>query len=412
MIEPLPSMQRSYEAPMSSHRSSEEHAPSDLAVGYHRIHPDASINYQMNRFSTGAPDMIAEMREVAPKIRDYAGYTREFLGLSEQALERGELLKAAYYLRSAEFFMFPGDQRKQAARGRFVRLMREHFGVAEDANHLVPYGSWSLSSYRFTLPAAQGAIVLFGGFDSYIEELFPILLYLRDAGFDVIGFEGPGQGAVLEGENLPMTPEWEKPVGAVLDYFQLKDVTLLGYSLGGCLAIRAAAHEPRVRRVVADDIFTDLFEISLRQAPTGARAILAALLRIGAASAVNALVERAMKRSLGVEWGVRQGMHVTGARSPYEYLKQTQRYRTDDVSHRIEQDVLLLAGAEDHYVPLRQLQDQIRSLTAARSLSARVFRRQESAQNHVHVGNVGLSLRVIAAWITEHQRKEVRATLP
>jgi alpha-beta hydrolase superfamily lysophospholipase len=63
--------------------------------------------------------------------------------------------------------------------------------------------------------------VLFGGFDSYIEELCAIQLYLHDFGFDVIAFEGPGQGAALEEQHLPMTPDWDKPVRAVLDYFQL-----------------------------------------------------------------------------------------------------------------------------------------------------------------------------------------------
>jgi hypothetical protein len=58
--------------------------------------------------------------------------------------------------------------------------------------------------------------------------------------------------------------------------------------------------------------------------------------------------------------------------------------------------VLLLAGAEDHYVPLRQLYDQIRWLTGARALTARLFTRHEQAHNRVHLGNIGLSLQVIA----------------
>jgi hypothetical protein len=37
---------------------------------------------------------------------------------------------------------------------------------------------------------------VFGGFDSYIEEFFPILLSFREKGWNVVAFEGPGQGAV------------------------------------------------------------------------------------------------------------------------------------------------------------------------------------------------------------------------
>jgi len=77
-------------------------------------------------------------------------------------------------------------------------LTRQYFGVSPEAHHRVPYGRARLSSYRFTNPVSRGTIELFGGFDSYIEELFAMQQYLCDAGFDVISFEGPGQGAVLE----------------------------------------------------------------------------------------------------------------------------------------------------------------------------------------------------------------------
>lgn len=55
-----------------------------LKTGYYNIHPDVSINYQMNRFSDGSEQMLNEMREVAPRIGNYADYTREFLALSER----------------------------------------------------------------------------------------------------------------------------------------------------------------------------------------------------------------------------------------------------------------------------------------------------------------------------------------
>jgi pimeloyl-ACP methyl ester carboxylesterase len=372
-------------------------------VGYHRIHSDVTLNYQMNRFSTGAPDMIAEMRAVAPKIRSYTDHIREFSALAQQALQKGEILKGAYYLRCAEFFMFPGDHRKEAARVEFISLMRQQFQVSDDTHHSIPYGAQKLSSYRFTGPSSRGTIVLFGGFDSNVEEWFPMQLYFRAAGFDVVTFEGPGQGAVLEVEHLPMTLEWDKPVRAVLDYFQLDDVTLMGISFGGCLVLRAAAFEPRVSRVVADDIFTDLLDVSLRQSPVAVRTTIGALISVKAEHLVNAMVERAMKRSLAVEWGVRQGMHILGASSPYEYFRRACRYQTRDVSPLVRQDVLLLAGAEDHYVPLRQFYSQIQTLTSVRSLTARLFTRAEAAQNHVHIGNIGLSLRVITDWIIERQ---------
>jgi hypothetical protein len=60
---------------------------------------------------------------------------------------------------------------------------------------------------------------------------------------------------------------------------------------------------------------------------------------------------------------------------------------------------LLLAGAEDHYVPLQQLWDQARMLTSARSITARVFTADEHAQAHCQVGNLPLVVRVMSDWI-------------
>jgi len=78
-----------------------------------------------------------------------------------------------------------------------------------------------------------------------------MMKFLAAHGYEVIGFEGPGQGAALRKYGLAFDIAWEKPVKAVLDYCDLDDVTLFGLSLGGWLCLRAAAFEPRIKRVIA-----------------------------------------------------------------------------------------------------------------------------------------------------------------
>ena len=51
-----------------------------------------------------------------------------------------------------------------------------------------------------------------------------------------------------------MDYEWGKPVKAVLDYFDLDNVTWLGISMGGWFCFRAAAFEPRINRVIASSV--------------------------------------------------------------------------------------------------------------------------------------------------------------
>jgi pimeloyl-ACP methyl ester carboxylesterase len=370
-----------------------------FAVGYHAIHPDLSVNFQLNRFSDGSAQMVEAMRAVAPRIRDYRDYTREISRLSCEAYEDGRLLHGALFLRSAEFYMLPDDPAKQPARLRFVETMRKVFQIPETEHLRIPYRNGQLYAYRFTPPHPKSTILVFGGFDSYIEEWFPALMFLRDAGYDVVAFDGPGQGAALEEAHLPMHPDWERPVAAVLDHFGLDDVTLLGISLGGCLAVRAAAKEPRVSRVVCDDILVDFFAVCMAQLSATRRLALRVLLMARASLVVNAVVGGVMRQTLVAEWGVKQGMHVTGTSSPYEFLRETERYETCSVSGDLTQDVLLMAGAQDHYVPVRQFARQIDLLTNARSVTGRLFTRGEQAQNHVQVGNVRLSLDVMLRWL-------------
>jgi hypothetical protein len=98
-------------------------------------------------------------------------------------------------------------------------------------------------------------------------------------------------------------------------------------------------------------------------------------------------------------WMIRQGMHVTGSRSPYEFLQKVRSLRTAAISARVTQDVLLMAGEQDHYVPLHQFYDQIKTLRNVRSLTARLFTRAEQAQNHCQIGNLALALQVIVGWL-------------
>nr|MDP2192483.1 alpha/beta hydrolase [Rhodoferax sp.] len=374
-------------------------------IGYHSLHPDVSMNFQMNRWfgSVGEPDMLEEMRIAAARIATYSDWIREFLALAERASQHGHVLRAGFYWRSAEFFMRADDPQRKSAREKFLGALRSVYGLELGERHAVPYAAGHITgflpAYRFTPTRAKCTIVFIGGFDSYIEELTPAFIYLRDAGYDVIAFEGPGQGGALHESGLPMTAEWRRPVSAVLDYFDVEHVALIGMSLGACLVLRAAASEPRVERVVAYDVLTDFLDTNLRQTHALLGGLLKALLGLGMASSVNGMIARVARGSPVVQWGIQQGKHVTGTTTAFDYLQTIQQFRTADVSASIRQDVLLLAGSEDHYVPMEQWHQQIRMLKNARSVTARLFTRGESAQNHCQVGNYGLALRTIVHWL-------------
>lgn len=73
----------------------------DFPVGLYDLHPNVSINFQMNRFYnwTNDEDMLREMREAARSIHSYEELVHSFIQLGNQALEQDKKLKAAYYFR-------------------------------------------------------------------------------------------------------------------------------------------------------------------------------------------------------------------------------------------------------------------------------------------------------------------------
>jgi hypothetical protein len=92
-------------------------------------------------------------------------------------------------------------------------------------------------------------------------------------------------------------------------------------------------------------------------------------------------------------------MHVTGTATPYDFLRSTTAMTTRKISHLVGADVLLLAGADDHYVPLKQLGRQADTLTKARSVTTRIFTAAEQASNHCQLGNIGAAARLIIGWL-------------
>jgi pimeloyl-ACP methyl ester carboxylesterase len=105
-------------------------------------------------------------------------------------------------------------------------------------------------------PSANPTLIAHGGFDSTLEELYssaaaPAL----ERGYNCLTFEGPGQGCVIRKQKIPFRYDWEKVVAPVIDYaINRKDelgidpnrIALMGISMGGYLAARAAAFEHRI----------------------------------------------------------------------------------------------------------------------------------------------------------------------
>jgi pimeloyl-ACP methyl ester carboxylesterase len=370
---------------------------------YYSLHEDANINFQLNRCLTWIGEKnLNDLQDAGKNIHDFNDWKRELLNLAESAEKANRINEAAYYFRAAEFFMTPDDQDKKKAYDKFIELITSLYPEKIQGRVLVPYKTGFLPVLRLSIPNSKGTILFHGGFDSFIEELFPVLDELNNAGYELIVFEGPGQGAAIRKYDLPMTPEWEKPVKAILDYFHLDSVTILGMSLGGVLAMQAAAYEPRIKNVIAFDVMYDFFEcITSRRGPV-VSAMMRSILNLHFDPLLNVLCHRLMQKDLLSNWGIHHGMYVTGKDTPAEFLRELQKYTTREFSDKVTQNVLLMAGEHDHFLNIRQYYQQSASLINARSITGRIFTNAEQAQNHCQIGNIELALEEMINWLNLH----------
>ncbi|MFD7339198.1 hypothetical protein ACFV98_24765 [Streptomyces violascens] len=98
-------------------------------------------------------------------------------------------------------------------------------------------------------------LAAYGGSD--VGEVIDATLRLPD----ITPVEIPYEDTVLHGhfhrDRPAFRPDWENVVGPVLDFLSQDPsvdparIALLGVSLGGCLAPRSAAYEPRLAAVIA-----------------------------------------------------------------------------------------------------------------------------------------------------------------
>lgn len=86
-----------------------------------------------------------------------------------------------------------------------------------------------------------------------------------ERGYNVVIFEGPGQGSQLFLHNIVFIPEWEKVLTPLIDELvkrrdvDSKKIAVRGISFGGLLTPRAAAFEPRIAALIADPGSTSTF---------------------------------------------------------------------------------------------------------------------------------------------------------
>ncbi len=125
-----------------------------------------------------------------------------------------------------------------------------------------PWQGHELPAWFIRPSGASGkrrTLIMNNGSDGQNVDMLPQgATFALERGWNVVIFEGPGQGRTLFVDKVPFTPAWHEVITPLVDVLQKrsdvepKQIALVGVSFAGLLVMRAAAKEHRLAAVVSD----------------------------------------------------------------------------------------------------------------------------------------------------------------
>jgi pimeloyl-ACP methyl ester carboxylesterase len=368
-------------------------------VGFEEFNDDVGINFLLNRTYSMGYGRYEDMVAVGKTIESKDDLVAAMVRIADTAASDNQFMSAAFYYRAAELYTLWGDPIKTSLYDQFIEYF--YMAVEDDDFELVdiPYDKAFLAVMRIPYKGRnpKGTIIVHAGYDGFKEELYSTMRFLSFHGYDVIGFDVPWMGRARTPDTAGLDYEWEKPIGAILDYYELNDAALFGISFGGWLALRAAAFEPRISSVIASSVSFDVNQYAGWFGQLIARFSMANLRKM-----TNNLLIKQMESDPQQAWFFNHLMHVTNRNTPIEAADVLSAVNEENLhSELVTQDVLILTGKEDHMIPFKMHNMQVKALENAASVTPMVFTSEVQGQNHCQVGNLGLALSLVVEWLDD-----------
>lgn len=363
------------------------------------------------------------------------GYAEDCMSKGHKVNARDAYLRATnYYQNGAVFYLDtnPSDPRITPTWEKSVESFRKAIDLFPNKVETIeiPYeGGTKLPGYFFNAPdekydgngsnsqmqaveenrRRKPTLILTTGLDGSQEELYFLgVAAALERGYNCLTFEGPGQGTVVRKQKLHFRADWEKVVSSIIDFalspssskvIDPQRIALIGYSMGGYLAPRAAAFEDRIAACVADDGVVSIYDAWIDQLQSIHEDI-----ENGNAAVVDAVVNTIMNFDIGTKWKITHSMSVFGANSPLDLIQKLKQYSMHDIAHKIKCPTLILAGERD-----RSFAGQAEKLYDLLKCPKKyiLFTSEEGAEDHCHIAALSLANQRIFDWLDEIFQKRI-----
>ncbi|PZQ50185.1 MAG: alpha/beta hydrolase [Rhodovulum sulfidophilum] len=341
---------------------------------------------------------------------------RDALANGHSASARDLLLRSSgFYVSACRPLFGPRrDPRLLAAQRSAVAAFDEAMALSDPPGTplAIPFEGLSLPGYF--IPAEGRAaevrplLILTNGYDGTITDMyFASAVAASRRGYHVLMFDGPGQGSMLAWHGVPMRPDCEVVINAVVDVavtlpnVDTDRMVLNGWSLGGYLAPRGASGEPRLAACVADPGQFSMaggfaaYAVKLGASPDEARDL---------STLDQSIIDRLRRMIDGdriQRWTFTQrGFWVHGVTDLRGYLAAAQQFTMEGRAGMIRCPTLLTMAENDPLTASTQtLFDQ---MTCPKTIIR--FSAADGAGDHCEMGNRSLLNRRTFDWLEETLR--------
>lgn len=377
------------------------------AVGY-TAYGGADIGEVMAtaaRITPGDPESwYSEWRALADRI---AAIADDCAAKGHAASASSAYLRASNYYRTSEFFLRDDPANDPRVADTSARAIETFRAAPEIGAHWtrvgIPYEGVELQGYYLNVSGDDPGPTLLahGGYDSTVEEMFfAVGKAAQRHGWNCLIFEGPGQGSALRIDKLPFRYDWENVVTPVVDFalnlrgVDPERVALVGMSMGGYLAPRAAAFEHRISACIAyDGVWNMAAALPGARNPEHDSA--------QQATTLDDLVAHRTDAPTSLRWLLSNAVWTMGITTGQELLDEFSKYDLTDVAEKITCPTLVCEAENDQFFAGQPSQPAMlyEALQCPKTLLK--FTAAEGAEEHCHEGALTLFHQRMFDWLDE-----------
>jgi dienelactone hydrolase len=329
-------------------------------------------------------------------LRAWTGLTDQLVGQAEEAEKArhtrtaGQLYaRATNYLCQAERMLAHSDPDRIPTYRRVLDLQQKAFDLKDPSvtRVAVPYQGTTLPAYFSQAPAADHdpapVVVLVNGLDSTKEHMYASGHWteLAARGISCLMLDQPGTGEALRLQELTARIDTEAWAGAAVDWLETRDdvdptrIGIVGWSLGGYYAPRAAAFEKRFALVVAWGANHDWGAVQRRR------------------------LDHEGERPVPYYW--EHVLWVWGHDDLNTFIDFADGVHLDGVVEKITVPFLIAHGANDRQIPLEYAHRSYEQAVNSRKRELRIFTPEEGATEHIGLDHLPHVSTFVADWVAD-----------